>query len=181
MRATPWNPRAETSATGAARGTVSRPWVSKLSRWKLGLLGCSQLSIPDTKAPRPESGALGSPEERGREPPGSDSEVPGPVAGQVTAVPGPGGEDPVPSAEQDAETPGPASEVLQPSAGQGAELPGHAHLGAVSLLGQAATTRSQRSAAGPGAVYESRSRDLFLRVRLGSSPAAFSTAPGDSP
>lgn len=146
MRATPWNPRAETSATGAAQSTVSQPWVSKLWRWKRRLLGRSQLSIPGTKAPRPESGALGSPEERGREPPGSDSEVPGPVAGQVTAVPGPGGEDPVPSAEQDAETPEQASAVLQPSAGQGAELPGHAHLGAVRRRGQAATTQPKREA-----------------------------------
>lgn len=78
----------------------------------LGTQTSEQFSSLDTaQASGPESGALGSSEEWGPEPPGSDSEVPGPVAGQDTEVARPG-------AEQGAETLDQESEILWPSVGR---------------------------------------------------------------
>lgn len=81
----------------------------------------------------------------------------------------------MPSAEQDTESPEENSEVLEPSGGKDAEPPGRAHLGALRLLGQAATTRShpKREAPGPRGSVPLRVPDLFLWVRLGSPSFVF--------
>lgn len=90
----------------------------------LGPQASELLPTLDIEASGPENGALGSSEERGPEPPESDSEVPGPVAEQDTEVPRPGGDVPVSSAEQGAKTPDQESEVLGPSTGQDEGRPG---------------------------------------------------------
>lgn len=87
-------------------------------------------SLDTAQASGPESGALGSSEEWGPEPPGSDSEVAGSVSGQDTEVARPG-------AEQGAETLDQESEILWPSVGQDSERPGPYTPGSFESLGSA--------------------------------------------